>query len=79
MRGELLLWTVYSNPLDHPGKFVARQFSGGKPTELCCVDDSCDVVMQWIRQQYTKSGNAGEPFKLMRDPLDHPTVLFSMI
>lgn len=29
---DLNTWTVYNNPNDYPGKFVARRFLNGQPT-----------------------------------------------
>jgi hypothetical protein len=30
---ELIIWTIYENPKDFPGWFVARAFKLGKPTD----------------------------------------------
>lgn len=46
--GALTVWTVYVNPLDHPGKWVLRGFNvaggGAVPHEHCVVADSLEEV-----------------------------------
>lgn len=32
--------TLYNNPVDYPGKFVARVFDLDKPTNCCCIYES---------------------------------------
>jgi hypothetical protein len=48
MREELSLWTVYDNPSDYPGKFVARLFTitkaGPKPTENIIICDTLEMI-----------------------------------
>ena len=45
---SLAMWTVYDNPKDYPGKFVARRFevdaTGPKPTASIIVMDDLDAL-----------------------------------
>jgi len=49
----LSLWTVYYNPSDYPGKFVARRFELDKPTHDVVVADTLDNVRAGIRMRAT--------------------------
>ena len=44
----LAMWTVYNNPKDYPGKFVARRFdvegSGAKPSASIIIMDSLPAL-----------------------------------
>ena len=40
----MLMWTIYDNPRDYPGKCVARLFRGGKPTAEALVADDLEAL-----------------------------------
>lgn len=40
----LEIWTVYNDPLDYPGKVVARLWINDTPTEKVIVADTLPVV-----------------------------------
>ena len=44
----LAMWTVYDNPTDYPGKFVARRFDvdgeGPKPSSSVIIMDDLDKL-----------------------------------
>jgi hypothetical protein len=66
--GDLWIWTVYANPSDLPGKFVARPFSSklGGPFGFAIVADSldkCRAALPW--------GLTRQP----RNPADDPVVV----
>lgn len=44
MSNELEMWTVYYNPTDFPGKYVARLFKGEKPTGLHTISDTLEEL-----------------------------------
>lgn len=53
MGEQLIIYTVYHNPLDYPGKFVVRQHLIGKNTveafqEIFCIGDSLEEVRNKI-------------------------------
>ena len=45
---SLAMWTVYNNPTDYPGKFVARRFdvdgNGPRPSASIIVMDDLDKL-----------------------------------
>lgn len=41
---ELEIWTVYQNPTDYPGKFIARRSLSGVPTRDVLVADTLDEL-----------------------------------
>lgn len=75
---EFKLWTVYQNPLDFPGKFVAREFVGDKPTEIHFADAELEPVHNWIIEQASKAG-LGSPVRLERDSNDDPCIVCTFI
>lgn len=48
MQGGLSIWTVYENPSDYPGKFVARMFTmtkdGFEPTQNIIICDTLEMI-----------------------------------
>ena len=52
--GTLSLWTVYDNPSDMPGMFVARRFDIGRGeavwTDICVIASTLDGVRELIPQ-----------------------------
>jgi hypothetical protein len=47
----LEIWTVYENPSDFPGKFVARLFINDKPTSLIMVTDELKVIRRRLQNK----------------------------
>jgi hypothetical protein len=49
-RANLAMWTVYNNPTDYPGKFVARQFDirygAPRPTQSIIIMDDLDKLRE---------------------------------
>lgn len=63
---ELEGWTVYDNPTDFPGKFVARNWVGETPTDTVLIDTTLDG----LRAQLPQGLGC-----LVRDPRDHPHII----
>lgn len=38
--------TIYGNPADYPGKFVARLFNGTRPTNIIAIADTLDDIRE---------------------------------
>ena len=74
----LKLWTVYFNPTDHPGQFVARRFDGDKPTEEFHTARRIETVRRWIFKDAKKFGQ-GTPVNLERAPNDDPCIVETWI
>lgn len=56
MTGQLVMFTVYFNPLDYPGKYVARRFviTAGEATpdpDVYCVADTLEECRDGIHPQ----------------------------
>jgi len=71
MSGHLNLWTVYANPSDYPGKYVARrsEVRGDGPTvtaDLIVAD-----TLRAIREELRNRGL----LCLARDPDDDPVIV----
>jgi hypothetical protein len=51
----LAMWTVYENPKDYPGKFVARRFDvdadGPKPSASVIIMDDLDDLRDILAHQ----------------------------
>jgi hypothetical protein len=62
------LWTVYENPTDYPGKFVARLFDGTTPTANVIIADDLETIRDMMRFKYGM-------VKLMRSPCDDPKIV----
>lgn len=70
---EFCLWTVYFNPRDFPGKYVARRFVLNNPTADHVVSDDIDAVRDWIAAQCFKHG--GAMVQMNRSAGDDPTIV----
>ncbi len=44
-------WTIYHNPTDYPGKWVARRFANALRTEDHLATDSLESARDWIHQE----------------------------
>ncbi len=71
---QLNTWTVYLSPLDHPGLYVARRFYGADPTDNSYTSKEYDAVVAWIHKN-AKKFPQGELTKLLRNPMDPPSVV----
>lgn len=60
---------IYANPADFPGKFVARTFYNGKPTEISLVTDDL-----WELQLLVAWNNHGMKF-FKRHYWDDPVIV----
>lgn len=63
---DLGIWTIYENPKDFPGKFVARYFVGTKPTSAFLTADSIDP----LREHMMRLGLV----HISRQPGDEPQI-----
>lgn len=45
---ELSIWVIYDNPLDVPGKFVARKWLNNRPTETIYIADTLEEIRKHI-------------------------------
>lgn len=72
---DLYLWTVYQNPKDYPGQYVARRFvirfNGGVPTNQVIVSDNLETLQASLE-------NKGLT-KLARNDADEPHIIESWI
>ena len=78
MAQQLCIWTIYKNPSDFPGKFVARRFEGDKPTNDHYANENVDTVRKWIHKDAGNRGQ-GSPHRLERQPNDDPVILESWV
>lgn len=67
----ILVWCVYENPSDHPGKWVARPFLGDEPTNVVLVADSYEEIRA--------KRPIGLCFTFGRSPTDDPCIRESWI
>lgn len=79
----LAVYTVYKNPADYPGQYVARRHEvlrggGHVVTEHLQAADDLALVRIWIREHSGRSGRLAD-VRMPRSPEDHPTVLESWI
>jgi hypothetical protein len=72
MAGELLVWTVYAHPTDHPKKMVARPFSTrlSRPVAVVMLADTLDALRDNLPFGLTR---------LNRDETDDPVIVESWI
>ena len=73
------IWTVYDNPLDFPGMYVARQFAIGldSPDSVLAEEHhfaaiDLSEVRQWILDQAAREGVS--PFMLPPQKNDDPVI-----
>jgi hypothetical protein len=68
----LAMWTVYDNPTDYPGKFVARRFdvdgSGPKPTASIIIMEDLEALRDVLQFELGL-------VKLMRNEGDEPQIV----
>lgn len=70
MKG-LPIWTVYENPTDYPGQFVARLWHGTEPTgEMMLFEDLAAVRHAMLRKAL---------YRLPRRPEDDPVIVETWI
>lgn len=69
----LNIWTVYKNPTDYPGQYVARRFVLDQRTDDLYANQSLDAVRAWVEYSGRRYGVI--PVRLERDPGDAPAVL----
>lgn len=50
----LELWTIYDNPKDYPGLFVARKFEYDKPTKDYFTANSLEAIRELIPKNLTR-------------------------
>lgn len=62
--------TVYNNPRDYPGKFLARIFNGVRPTNVIMVKDSLEEINRNI---------PGSMVWINRYPVDDPAIVGTWI
>jgi hypothetical protein len=48
MSGTLQMWTIYYNPLDHPGKFVVRRWVGLVPSNTYVLAPTLEMARAHI-------------------------------
>lgn len=49
---DLLVWTIYDNPSDAPGRFVLRPFSStkGTPDTWACTSKTADALREFMQR-----------------------------
>lgn len=67
-RADLLLWTIFRSPLDHPGKFVARPYSvrGAGPLAVHLLAEDLAGIRALVPPGLVQ---------LDRDPGDDPVIV----
>jgi len=63
----LRIWTIYDNPDDYPGQFVARLFLGEQPTDSVIVSDDLQTLRNVLRRQAL--------YRLPRQEDDDPVIV----
>ena len=60
---SLAIWTIYDNPLDYPGLFVARKFNYDQPTDEILTDTTLDGLRRKLPDNLTciKRYNSDDP------------------
>lgn len=59
--------TVYKNPTDYPGKYVARVFDLERPTNMAAVADTYEDLLEAIP--------TGMMVRMERNPKDDPVIV----
>ena len=75
---QLNAYTLYYNPKDFPGQYVARRFVFDKPTLEHFADADIETVRRWIVDRLLSIGQ-GSPFKIARDDNDDSVILETWI
>lgn len=70
-QAPFVLWTVYDNPTDFPGLYVARQFTLNGPTKNVFTSESLGA----LRAIFQQRGMTPMP----RSPGDDPVIIESWI
>lgn len=65
------IFVIYENPLDYPGKFVARVWDLDKPTPFCAVRDSYRDIIATLPRNHM--------FRIPRDPRDEARIVESWV
>jgi len=68
---DLEMWTIYMNPSDHPGQFVARKFVIGSGSYVPTEDMMIDPSITPIRNAMEEKGLV----RIVRDRDDDPVIL----
>ena len=61
------LITIFFNPKDVPGKYVARVFDLNKPTDMMTIKDTLEDIRETIPPQFAN--------RIPRTPEDHESVV----
>lgn len=77
MDNAVYLWTIYFNPLDHPGKYVGRRWKLDVPEPDLVVCSDVESVREWIRRQLPRFSGLGVRFD--REPDDDPVIVETWI
>ncbi len=81
MKPALNIWTVYYDPYDFPGQYVARRFEVAVGTSKATTDhrvsDSISGVHAWVAKQAAARGTV--PHRIERDPSDDPKIVESWL
>lgn len=64
---DLPIITVYHNPADYTGKYVARLFDKDKPTSMVAVGDTYEEIKRTIP--------AAQLVNVGRDEVDDPSIV----
>ena len=63
---KMPMFVIYRDPVDYPGKFVARVFDLNKPTPYCAIRDSYNEIVETVPEAMTR---------IPRDPHDDPKII----
>jgi len=66
----LPIWTIYDNPLDYPGLFVAREFNYDRATDKVLTDTTLDGLRRKLPPNLTC---------IKRYPSDNPHIVESWL
>lgn len=77
MNDAVFVWTIYFDPLDHPGKYVGRRWRLDVIEPDGVVSSDIDAVREWIHKQFPQFGGIGVWFD--RAPDDDPVIVESWI
>lgn len=67
--GELCMWTIFDNPLDAPGWFVARMFVGERPTHTALTFSTLEEAREMLLRLYP------DLVCIERSPNDEPQIV----
>jgi len=73
---DFVMWTIYENPSDYPGLFVARRWRIASDGSLHCLDPALvERTLQPIRDEMHRLGL----YRLARSEGDDPVIVESWI